>query len=173
MCLKQNRLMPIAALALIAGGCCCPPKMETTTDLQMEKMGHMREGANDHLTHMADNAILHEMALADFHFVPHTSELSGTGVARLDRMAVLLDTYGGTVRYDTALFDEELIQKRIDHVREYIALTGCEMNRVTVEAAISGGRGERAVKVIAADDKGTGQGSSETAAVPALLTPGG
>ena len=77
------------------------------------------------------------MSIAEIHFVPHTRELSGTGIARLDRMAMMLDTYGGTVRYETDVTDEAFVQKRLDHVHEYLATTGCDMSRVEVKAMIS------------------------------------
>jgi len=106
-------------------------------------------------TFMADNAMLHDMSIADIHFVPHTSELSGTGVARLTRMAKLLEIYGGTVRYETFEKDEALVEARLDHAREFIAGTGCDMDRVKVETMISGGRGLKATEAIRIMEEGT------------------
>ena len=108
---------------------------------------------------MADNAMLHDMSVADIHFVPHTAELSGTGAARLNRMATLLDTYGGTVRYETFNTDEALVKQRLDHVHEYLALTGCDMGRVQVKTMISGGRGMTASKAMIVEKKGTAKDS--------------
>lgn len=94
---------------------------------------------------MSDNALLHDMSLADIHFVPHTTELSGTGAARLDRMALLLDTYGGTVHYETLMLDnEELVNARIEHAREYLSLVGCDMSKVNIKFGLAQGRGQRA-----------------------------
>ncbi len=173
MFLKHSAIMSFTVLALITAVGCRAPEVRTTTDLQMDQMDQMRDGSGTHLTHMADNALLHDMAVVDFHFVPHTPELGGTGVARLDRMATFLDTYGGTVRYDTALFDEELIQRRLDNIREYLALTGCDMSRVEVKTELSGGRGDRAKILIAADDKGPVSDSSDAAATTSLVAPMG
>ena len=173
MFLKKSASLSFAVLVLTAALCCRPPEVRTTTALQMEEMNRLRDTYGAHLTDMADNAILHDMAVVDLHFVAHTPELSGTGVARLDRMATFLDTYGGTVRYDTALFDEDLIQRRLDNVREYLALTGCDMSRVEVKTELSGGRGDRAKKLIAVDDRGPVKKSSDAAAAPALLAPAG
>jgi len=119
-----------------------------------------------HLTYMVDNALLHDMSIAEIHFVPHTRELSGTGIARLDRMAMMLDTYGGTVRYETDVTDEAFVQKRLDHVHEYLATTGCDMSRVEVKAMMSGGRGMSAVKALAAEARAAqveSEGGSPTA----------
>jgi hypothetical protein len=129
-------------------------------------MDRSAENPQQHFRDMADNAVLSDMAVADFHFVAHTAELSGTGAARLNRMATLLDTYGGTVRYETFEPDEKLVKQRLEHVREYLTTTGCDMARVDVKAMISGGHGMPANKAIVIDLKGTnppaGQSSSPT-----------
>ena len=116
-------------------------------------MDKTMESPRANFTYMADNAILHDMSIAEIHFVPHTRELSGTGIARLDRMSTMLDTYGGTVRYETYETDEAIVQKRLDHVHEYLATTGCDMSRIDVKAMLSGGRGMSAVKALAAEAK--------------------
>ena len=135
---KYRRCIPLSALIVVLAA--CNGKL-TTTEMQHERMDDMRAAPRPHLAHMVDNATLHDMSLADIHFVPHTTELSGTGIMRLDRMAVMLDTYGGTVRYDTTLTDEFMIAKRLEHVSDYLATTGCDMGRVKLEAAMAGGRG--------------------------------
>jgi hypothetical protein len=81
------------------------------------------------------------MSMSDAHFVAHSSEINGLGASRLDRMASMLDTYGGTVRYQTVSKDEALVKQRLDHIREYLKLTGCKMERVTVAVALAGGHG--------------------------------
>lgn len=96
--------------------------------------------------HMGDNGRSHNLAIADVHFVPHTSEISGLGEKALERFAPWLATYGGTLRYETYLTDEVLVVKRIAHVREYLGLVGCDVDRINVTARISGGR-----KITAAD----------------------
>ena len=155
---KYPTLIVVASLALVNTACenCSDcKKFKTATDLQVEMIDKTMEEPREHYTNMADNAMLHDMSVADIHFVPHTAELSGTGAARLNRMATLLDTYGGTVRYETFNADEEFVKQRLDHVHEYLALTGCDMGRVQVKAMISGGRGMTASKAIIVEAKGT------------------
>ena len=117
---------------------------------------------------MADNAILQDMSIADIHFVPHTAEISGTGAVRLDRMAALLEAYGGTVRYETYLDDAAMVEHRLAHVMEYLTFTGCNMSRVQVRAMMSGGRTIPASEAIAVMEKGTsrlpGQGTAPAGA---------
>jgi len=148
---KYPALIVVALLTLVNTACenCndCK-KFKTATDLQVEKIDDQIEQPREYIANMSDNALLHDMSVADFHFVPHTAELSGTGAARLNRMATLLDTYGGTVRYETFNTDEAFVKHRLEHVHEYLALTGCDMGRVQVKAMLSGGRGMAASKAI-------------------------
>ncbi|MDO8629078.1 MAG: hypothetical protein Q7R41_01185 [Phycisphaerales bacterium] len=160
-----------AVLSLTSTACNGKNKAMTGTDIEMRNMDCAKAHYGTHMTAMADNAMLQDMSVADFHFVPHTSELSGTGADRLDRMAVLLNTYGGTVRYETDLRDQELLKRRMDHVREYLALAGCNMDRVDVKTMISGGRGMAADKAIIVDRKGTAKPGS-TGGAPAAASGG-
>lgn len=138
-----------AALTAMVG---CQGKNRGAVQLDMARMDAAREQPRTHLTNMVDNAILHDMSLADFHFVPHSTELSGSGVARLDRMALLLDTYGGVVRYETSTTDEKLIKARLDHVNEYLTLLGCSMEKIALTTGLSGGRGMSVAMSIEAED---------------------
>lgn len=149
MLVKFIRSTVLPLLVMAGAGC------ETGTNQAMKQMNEAREAPKPHLTYMVDNAMLHDMSISDMHFIPHTDELSSTGIARLDRMALLLDAYGGTVRYDTAMSDQFTVSQRIEHVREYLAATGCDMGRVDVRAMLSGGRGMPAAEALEILEKGT------------------
>ena len=127
----------------------------SVTDRQMALMRDTRKVSYPAYAYMVDNAMLHDMSIADFHFVPHSDELSGTGAERLERMAYLLNTYGGTVRYETYSKDEDLIHDRLEHVKEYLTLVGCNMDRVKVTAQRSGGRTSPADEAIEIKERGT------------------
>ncbi len=171
---KYCSVIVVASLALVNTACntCQNCKsFKTSTDLQIESIDKSLQEPREHFTNMADNAILQDMSVADVHFVPHTAELSGTGAARLNRMATLLDTYGGIVRYETFNTDEAFVKQRLEHVREYLALTGCDMGRVEIKAMISGGRGTPATKAILVDLKGTAKpasGGQPTTGLPVM-----
>jgi hypothetical protein len=146
----DRRLMTalVTATALgMAAGC---KGIHTATDLQMAYIEETRCEAGSRPRDMADNALLRDMCVSDIHFVAHTAEIGGTGTARLDRLASLLNAYGGTLHYETDLRDEELIRKRLDHVREYLAMAGCNMDRVKVETGLCGGQGMPADRAIRA-----------------------
>ncbi len=147
---------------LMATASCDGPK--TATQVQMAKMGEVRQHAGACFVHMADNAILRDMSIVDHHFAGETAELSGTGAARLERMTPLLNTYGGIVRYETYCEDEKLIAQRIKHVREYLVLAGCNMERVEIKHMMSGGLGMPADDAIEIHEKGTVAESSEPSA---------
>ena len=148
-----RRLILVAILPAAATAC---NKLHTTTDLQTSRMDDSRQAFGSHLTYMVDNAVLHDMSVADIHFIPHTGELSGVGEVRLNRLARLLNTYGGTLRYETLLDDEALVNQRLEHTREYLALTGCDMDRVEVAPMMSGGRGMPGDEAVEKFIKGTG-----------------
>ena len=152
--------MIVISAALWTGGC---KNYESASDRQQRQMNQMQDDYGNRFTHMVDNAILRDMSLADFHFIPHSSELSGTGAARLERMAKLLNVYGGTVNYVARETDPTMIKKRLDHVQEYLTLSGCDMDRVTIQVGISGGNGgpaEEAVTAYRASEVGAMRGDS-------------
>jgi len=91
--------------------------------------------------YMVDNAMVADMALADIHFVPHSPELNSLGARRLDRYAALLEIYGGTLHYDTGMGDSELINSRISRMKDFLATTGIESDRIKVEEGLASGRG--------------------------------
>ncbi len=149
---RMGAALVTAAFACLAG--CNHPESAT----YQEPIQSFQEAYSDYssnFVYMADNAILHDMSINDVHFIPHSSELSGTGVGRLIRFARLLNTYGGTVRYETFERDQELVNQRLEHVREFLASTDCDMDRVAVKSMISGGRGMKATDSIRHMNLGT------------------
>lgn len=137
----------ITAVALlgVAFGCSNPARTNLGTPINVEDA---RPDVEVYLKGMADNGAMQDMSVADIHFVPHTSELSGTGVHRLDQLTPTLRTYGGKLRYETYALDEELVASRLLHVSEYLEDAGLDMDRVEVVAMISGGRGLNATEAM-------------------------
>lgn len=104
-------------------------------------------------TYMVDNEMMSDVSIADIHFVPHTTELNSLGTSRLSRMAAFLDIYGGTVRYATRSNDEELVDGRLTHLRDFLATTGIDLSRVDVTVAMAGADHTSAVDAIQAAKK--------------------
>ncbi len=136
-----RRFMVVLMLSAATVSCNRGDGPRSPSDLHMDKMDQTKVSFGSYFTHMTDNAMLSDMSLADMHFIPHTDELSGLGEVRIDRMAKLLNVYGGTVRYATELGDEAMVEQRMQHVREYLTLVGCSMDRVTVAVMRPGGIG--------------------------------
>ncbi len=150
---KYSRLILI--VPLVGAALACNKKYPTASQMQLDLMDEGRSEAMGHLNDMSDNALLADMAIADFHFAGQSSELSGTGAARLDRMASVIKHYGGTIHYDTTKTDKALIDQRLEHVREYLKLAGCDMGKVKVEVGLPTGRGVAAASAIKIADRGT------------------
>ena len=158
---KHRCLLLLLALFLAGPAC---NDLKNTTDLQHARMDEVRQAPRQHFAYMVDNGMMHDMALADIHFVPHTAELNGTGTARLDRLAVLLDAYGGVVRYETFLTDEIMVQQRLAHVREYLETIDCDLDRIQVRPLMSGGRGMPAEEALTAKEEAAAESSGQGAA---------
>jgi len=164
----HRRWMALLLPALIGVGCNEPV---TESQILLARMDESKASPRPYLTAMVDNAMMHDVSVADFHFVPHSPELSGSGVARLDRMAVVLDSYGGTVRYETYQTDEAFIGQRLERVRDYLSLLGCDMDRIEVKAMMSGGRGFTGKEAAKVEEQGTAPKEQQEQA-PLLLNLG-
>jgi hypothetical protein len=95
----------------------------------------------DYYAYHNDQGIVHDMSIADIHFVPHSADLSGTGVARLERLAELLADAGGTVYYDTAMADRELVDRRLETAHAFLAECRAGRHEVAVALGAAGGPG--------------------------------
>lgn len=154
----KNLSVTIVVVSAVMGGC---------GRTEEANYGGFKQGRSLHnstvreaFDYMADNSMWSNMAISDVHFVAHTAELSGAGAGRLDRMAYMLNAYGGTLRYETYATDEHLVLTRLKHVREYLALAGCDTRRVRVESTVSGGALTPASDAIRIYQEGTVQDES-------------
>ncbi|MCO6436636.1 MAG: hypothetical protein J5J06_06065 [Phycisphaerae bacterium] len=145
-------LVVVLGAGLLAG---CGQKAITGVQMTEQKMDQNIAAKKIYLAVMAENAMRQDMTVSDLHFVPHTAELNGTGVNRLDRMAQSLNTYGGTLHYDTVESDDVLVNARLDNIREYLALTGVNMDNVDVMTGISQGRTMPATEAMRIMEAGT------------------
>jgi len=102
----------------------------------------------DNYIAMTDNALLADMSVSTVHFVPHTSELNGSGVRRLKRYASIMKVYGGTLNYDGAERDESLVTCRIQRVKDYLIAEGLEAGCFDVQRGMAGGSGMPASEAI-------------------------
>ncbi len=156
---NRRRLIGLLLICGIPAGCSQPA----------ERLNAPPQGDSAHrnemqafYTYMTDNATMSDSSLADIHFVPHTTELNSLGTTRLSRMAQIMDTYGGTVRYETHLADEEMVDERLAHVRDYLATTGIDLDRVEVLVAMAGSAHVHSDEAFEATQRGLAAGHEDT-----------
>lgn len=140
MLMTINRVR-VCGLLLVLSLCACNSDTPTSHYMTMKRIENQRANYGTVFTYMVDSAVTRDMSVADVHFVPHTNEINGIGELRLNRMAELLKTYGGTVRYETVMRDPIMMGERLAHVREYLEVVGCDLDQIKVTAMISGGLG--------------------------------
>lgn len=133
------------AVSLLVVGCNTPG-----TRLNAPPHGQPYETADIQGTfvYMTDNALLADMTVGDMHFLPHRATLNDLGVQRLRRLASLMDAYGGVVRFNSELDDEELIARRAEVIVDFLAEAGVDTTREVVVEDMPGGRGMLAREVI-------------------------
>jgi thiamine monophosphate kinase len=97
---------------------------------------------------MTDNAVLADMAVNDSHFLPHRALLNDLGRRRLGRLVSLMEAYAGTIRFNTASSDEELIEQRLATIMDFLSEAGIETEQEVVRCDMPGGKGMSAVEAI-------------------------
>ncbi len=98
--------------------------------------------------YMNDNALLADMTVCDYHFIPHRALLNTTGQERVHRLAMLMQAYGGEIRFNSDLTDETLLTARIKTVRELLAEQGVDTTREVIHRDLPGGEGMNADEAI-------------------------
>jgi hypothetical protein len=147
--LKRCVVLAPAALLPLITGCETPPDEHSPllhTPLNKEALHTFYEPSIQH-------AVAYNMAMSDGHFQPHTVKLNGLGMHHLDRIGANLEQYGGTVRYETRITDEDLVTARLATVQNYLIDTGLDMTDVKIVKGLSGGRGILSVDALEAREK--------------------
>lgn len=166
-----NRILSAFIAGTFLAGCNTPPAAR----LNAPPQGYSESPSEKQeiYVYMNDNAMLSDMSVADIHFVPHRTEINSLGLRSLDRFASLLKVYGGNLRYDTRLSDENLIQNRIANIKEYLAAAGVDLERTDVVVDLPGGRGGTATEAVTAQRNSMVQPkvSGGTAPTNALVPP--
>lgn len=127
-------------VSVIGMGCIQP---EEPTSMNMPPSGDWQRQSelSEYFAYHNDQGMIADRSLSDIHFVPHSVQLSGTGEVRLARYAELLSEEGGTLNYQTAVCDEELIEARLAVARSYLAKACQTGKEINVVLGLPGGRG--------------------------------
>jgi hypothetical protein len=142
----MKRLMACACAAVVVCGACqkpvhrlnAPPHGTTENPIELRDM----------YAQMADNALLADMCISDAHFLPHRAALNTLGEERLERLAGILEQYGGTLRFNTDLQDEALIQARTAAIVAFLRERGVDTSADVLTRDLPGGRGLDAEQAI-------------------------
>ena len=141
------RMLAWTSLLPLCFGCQPWDKERLNSPPQGEQAPH--PDWNEDFCYMNDQGMLWDSSIADIHFVPHRAELSGTGIARLERYAELMATSGGTIRYTTSSKDNVLVQARLASAQEFLSSTMPEAKPIQVVLGLPGGRGMGAKESVA------------------------
>lgn len=147
--MRMNRIrVGLCGVSLFLGAG-CERKQQTQMNAPPQGYAPEHPGSSDYYAYHNDQGMMADMSIADIHFIPHSADLSGTGVARLERYAELLSTSGGTLNYDTSLSDSQLIERRMATAEAYLSKCMSQSKPVDVVLGMPGGPGMRAKESIA------------------------
>jgi hypothetical protein len=142
----MNRMLGVAlGLGVLAAGC-----QQSEKRLNAPPHGVPEETADLQGTfvYMHDNALLADMTVSDYHFMPHRAGLTTLGKQRLDRLASLIEAYGGDIRFNTDLADEALVRSRTDAIVAYLGELGVDTRTHPIQRAMPGGAGMTATEAV-------------------------
>ncbi len=143
--MRRFLLLCVVATGVACGACQKPGKR-----LNAPPHGSSTEVSQLHsgYAHMVDNALLADMTVSDVHFLPHRAALSSLGEERLCRLALLMETYGGQVRFSTNVSDRDLCEQRMEEILAFLAEAGIDTSTEVVVRDLPGGHGMDAVQAV-------------------------
>lgn len=147
--MRMGRFVALLTVMVSAAGVGCGHKEHVQANAPPQGYAPDKPSISDYYAYHNDQGMLADMSLADIHFIPNSPELSGTGVARLERYAELLAPNGGTLYYDTGVTDMQLVDRRLSNARTYLAQCAPSKQRIDVVLGMPQGPGMRSKEAIA------------------------
>lgn len=136
----------LSALMLGPGGC---EKRQELVDTQPQPAPMDKEDPlNEQFDLSATNADMADMAVCDVDFWPNRAQLNGTGTAKLNRLAWIVDHYGGTVMVDLVEPNTQLARDRVGMVKTYLRTWGLSDEKIQVALGLPPTRGMNADEAI-------------------------
>ena len=137
--------LPTCAVVFLLAGCEHFGERFIETNLSFHATRQIME---ERLTAMVDNGMLHDMAMAEIHFVPNTTELNTLGEQRLERYARLLSDSGGTLSFQSSTTDREFNEARIASISRFLTETGIAQERIVAQVGLRQSEGMGAEEAI-------------------------
>lgn len=148
--MRRPRLRSICILApALAALACQQPEETSTINTPPTDPAESRRELAQFFAYHQDQGMVSDRSLADIHFIPGSTHLSGTGEARLARYAELFSDSGGTLTYDTRIKDSSLVNGRLDAARKFLAQYNVGGPQIQVALGMPGGRGMSAFETSA------------------------
>ena len=156
-------------VSLVSLGCNSPGKrLNAPPHGETDNPSNLRET----YTQMTDNALLSDMTMNDSHFLPHRALMNDLGLRRLNRLAELIEAYGGTICLNTDETDESLIARRMQAIVDYLSEVGLDTTDELVVVDMPGGTGMLASEAILIKQKeGTYDPKKKSSAASATPAP--
>jgi len=152
--LTRNDGIEALVVTVMLAACACVPQPNERLNSPPQGESDRHPGWAAYYTYHNDQGMLADMSIADIHFVPHSTALSGVGEARLARYAELLAARGGTLNYDSALTDDHkgLVNERLCVAKAFMAEAVPGAEAIDVIVGPAGGRGMSAQEALGAED---------------------
>ncbi|TWT40309.1 hypothetical protein RAS1_40170 [Phycisphaerae bacterium RAS1] len=142
--MRFTRLVPIAVVAGLLGCASPAPRLNAPPHGSASEDSSMRGT----FVYMADNAMLADMTVSDVHFVPHRPMLNTLGQERVQRLAGLIDAYGGAIRFSSDVSDAGLLSDRTQAILACLTEAGVDARPELVQADLAGDAGMNAAEVL-------------------------
>ncbi len=137
--------VPTCAVVFLLAGCDHFGERFIETNVSFHSARKIME---ERLVAMGDNAMLRDMAMAEIHFVPHTTELNTLGEQRLERYARLLSDSGGMLVFQSSTTDREFNEARVASITRFLAEAGIAQERITAQVGLRKSEGMGAAEAI-------------------------
>lgn len=133
--------VPFTIMLLMPLLTACRPDEQVQANAPLKGQATEHPSITEYYVYHNDQGLLADRCIADIHFIPHTADLSATGMARLERYAELLATSGGTLHYDTTITDEDLLEARLATAMAFLAEVMPGTRSIEVVRGMPGGPG--------------------------------
>jgi len=144
-----NALLVGLTLTLMPGLGGCPEAQKTSSlTLQPQPITDVHHPMSRQFARQTDNAALHNMSISAIHFMPHRAHLNSLGCQRLNRLAWIVQNYGGQIILDLEQPDTALAQEREKVVRDYLLAWGLSAEQIDLVAGTPAGKGLHAQEAI-------------------------
>lgn len=142
--MRFTRLIPLMVTVVLVGCASPSPRLNAPPHGNAQDDSTLR----GMYVYMADNAILSDMTVSDLHFVPNRPMLNSLGQERVQRLAGLIDAYGGVIHFNSDATDAALLKDRTQAILTCLAEAGVDARPELVRADMPADSGMNATEVL-------------------------